>query len=311
LTEVKKKKFPIVDYIALVIGSAIMALGISVFLIDAQVVPGGVSGLSIAIYYLTGSKVSVGLMMWVFNVPLFLWGLKELGRSFAFRTFFSFSLNSLFIDLFRGDIPGLTFIKLQNMQTVKYLFNHDFMFLILLGSIFLGVGLGVIFKFKGTTAGSDIVAAILNKRYGIKPGQAIMMTDFFVIALAGIVIEMTGISQEKSALTLTLYAILSLFISSKIIDFILDGFDYARMAFIISEKSSEISDMVLDDLNRGATGFKTRGLYSNSDREVIMTVVPTKQVGALTEKVKEIDPHAFIIIGNVHEVLGRGFRSRI
>lgn len=306
-----KKTLKIIrDYLLITFGSAIMGLGIGVFLIDAHVVPGGVSGLSMAIYYLTNHQIPVGLLMWVFNIPLFIWGIKELGKSFALRTFYAFSISSFFIDFFRGDFIGFSFIKLQKLDSIVDLAKNDFLFTVLIGAVLLGLGLGIIFKFKGTTAGSDIVAAIMNKRYGIKTGQAIMITDFFIIVLAGFIIEFKGIEVQRPALTLTLYAIFLLFISSKLIDAIIDGFDYARVAYVISNKSDEISEMVLNDIGRGATAFKTRGLYTNTDREVIMTVVPVKVVGELTEKVKEIDPEAFVILNNVHEVLGKGFNRR-
>ena len=299
------------DYIFIAIGSAIMALGIGIFLVDAKVVPGGVSGLSISIYYITNHSVPIGLLMWLFNIPLFLWGLKELGRSFGARTFYAFSLNSFFIDLFRGDIPGFSFIQLQNSFAVRDMLKNDFILYILVGTVLLGLGLGIIFKFKGTTAGSDIIAAIAHKRFGIKPGQAIMFADFFVIVLAGIVIELKGLAELRPALTLTLYALFSLFISSFLIDMIIDGFDYARMALIISNKSKEIGESILYEIGRGATGFKTRGLYKNIENEVIMTVISVKEQAKFTEHVRSIDPDAFIIINNVHEVLGRGFRRRI
>ncbi|MHB9041007.1 MAG: YitT family protein, partial [Melioribacteraceae bacterium] len=164
------KKYPIIDYAAIAFGSAIMAIGIGVFLVDAKVVPGGVSGLAMAIHYLTG--LSVGMLIWIFNIPLFLWGLKELGKQFGMRTFVGFTLNSLFIDLFRGDVPGFNYIRFQDSATIQDLYKNDFLFLILIGSVLIGVGLGIIFKFKGTTAGSDIIASILHKRFGIKPGHA-------------------------------------------------------------------------------------------------------------------------------------------
>lgn len=292
-------------------GAAIMALGIGIFLVDAKVVPGGASGLSMAIHYLSGNTIPVGLAIWVINVPLYIWGLRELGKQFGWRTFYSFSLNSFFIDFFRGDIPGLNFIRLQDSQTVRDLFAHDFFFLILIGSVLLGVGLGIIFKFKGTTAGSDIVAAIMQKKYGTKPGQAIMLTDFFVISVAGLIIEFKGLSPTRPALSLTLYAFFLLFVSSHIIDIIIDGFDYARMALIISDKNEEITARIMNEMSRGATALKSRGIYRNIDREVIMTVITLKELPALTDLVKEIDPGAFVIINNVHEVVGQGFRRRI
>ncbi len=305
------KKYPVLDYIAIAIGAAMMSLGIGVFLVDARVVPGGVSGLSMSLHYLTNGALPVGLTSWLLNVPLFIWGIKELGKSFGVRTFFGFSMSSFFIDFFRGDIPGFHFIRLQETQTIKDLLQNDFLFLILIGAVLLGVGLGIIFKFKGTTAGSDIVAAILKKRFGIKPGQAIMITDLFVISLAGFIIEIKHLSPLRPALSLTLYAIFLLFISARIIDIIIDGFDYARVAYIISDKNDEIAKAIMDDLSRGATAIKARGLYRNIEREIIFTIVSIKELATLTEMIKEIDPDAFVIINNVHEVLGEGFRRRI
>jgi uncharacterized membrane-anchored protein YitT (DUF2179 family) len=308
----KTKRSKIVrDYIGITIGAAIMALGIAVFLMDAYVVPGGVSGLSMTLSYLTNGKIPVGVTMWVLNLPLFFWGMKELGKNFGARTFYGFTLNSLFIDLYRGDIPYLHFIKLNQSQTLIDLRQNDFFFLILVGATLLGIGLGLVFKFKGTTAGSDIIASILHKRFGIKPGEAIMIIDFFIISSAGIVIYLNDLSPTRPAFSLTLYAFFLLFVSSKIVDFVLDGFDYARVAYIISEKTDEIAEAILTDLSRGATALKARGLYKNVDREVLMTVVPIKELVILQEMIKQIDPDAFIIIGNVHEVLGEGFRRRI
>ena len=301
----------IIDYLAIIVGAAIMAIGIGVFLVDAKVVPGGVSGLAMAIYYLSGNKISVGLLIWVFNVPLFLWGLKELGSQFGLRTFIGFTASSFFIDFFRGDIPGLGFIRLQDSQTIKDLYKNDFLFLIIIGAVLIGVGLGIIFKFRGSTAGSDIVAAIMQKRFGTKPGQAIMLTDFFVIAIAGFIIELKNLSPDRPALSLTFYAIFLLFISSRLIDIIIDGFDYARAAFIVTDKYNEIIDMILNKFGRGVTAVKTRGVYRNVEREMIFTVVSIKEVSRLVEVVKEVDPTAFVIIYNVHEVLGEGFRRRI
>ena len=311
MTKLLTGKYPIIDYIAIAIGSAFMALGIGVFLVDAQVVPGGASGLAMAIHYLSGNTLPIGLMIWVINVPLYLWGLKELGKTFGWRTFYGFTLSSFFIDLFRGDIPGLEYIKLQNTQTVKDLLTNDFLFLILIGAALLGLGLGIIFKFKGTTAGSDILAAIMQKRYGIKPGQAIMFVDIFVILLAGFIIEVKELAELRPALSLTLYAVFLLFVSARIVDVIIDGFDYARAAFIISDKYLEIEDAIQNTMSRGATALKSRGLYQNIEREVIVTIVTLKEVSNLQALIKKIDPDAFVIINNVHEVLGNGFRRRI
>lgn len=305
------KKYPVIDYFAIAVGSALMSIGIGVFLVDARVVPGGVSGLAMALYYLSGNKIPIGILIWILNIPLFIWGLKELGKKFGMRTFVGFSLNSFFIDFFRGDIPGFSWLRLQDSQTVRELYQKDFLFLILIGAVLLGVGLGIIFKFKGTTAGSDIIASILHKRFGFKPGQSIMVVDFVVIAFAGFIIDIKNLSPDRPALVLTFYAIFLLFISSRLIDIIIDGFDYARAAYIISDKFDEISESILKNLGRGVTAVNTRGVYKNVEREMLLTVVPLREVTKLVDVVKEVDPTAFVIIYNVHEVLGEGFRRRI
>jgi len=183
--------------------------------------------------------------------------------------------------------------------------------LILLGAALLGIGLGIVFKFRGSTGGSDIVATIMQKRFGIKPGMAIMIIDFFVICLAGLVIDLKDLAGERSAMTLTLYALFLLFVSGRLVDAIIDGFDYARTAFIISDKNDEISKVIVNDFSRGATAIKARGLYRNVDREIIFTVVTLRELGKLTNSIKQIDPQAFVTVNNVHEVLGEGFRRRI
>ena len=310
-SKIQFNKKAVRDYIFIAIGAAIMAIGIGVFLVDAKVVPGGVSGLSMAVYYLTGGAFPIGVTIWLLNIPLFIWGVKELGTQFGTRTFVGFTLNSFFIDFFRGELPGFSFIQLQNTDTILRLRQDDFLFLILLGAALLGIGLGIVFKFRGSTAGSDIVAAIMQKRFGIKPGMAIMIIDFFVIVLAGFIIELKDLAGDRSAMTLTLYALFLLFVSGRLVDAIIDGFDYARAAYIISDKNDEIAEVIMKDFSRGATAVKARGLYRNIDREIIFTVVALRELGKLTNAIKQIDPNAFVTVNNVHEVLGEGFRRRI
>jgi len=307
----KLKNQTFIDYFFITIGAAIMAIGIGVFLVDAKVVPGGVSGLSMAIHYLSSKTIPVGVLIWLLNIPLYIWVVKELGKEFGVKTFYGFTLSAFFIDFFRGESPIIGGFPLHKSQTIADLYNNDFMFLILLGATFLGVGLGLIFKFKGTTAGSDIVAAILNKRFGIKPGMAIILIDFFVILFAGFIIDVKNLADQRPALVLTLYALFLLFISGKIVDVIIDGFDYARSVHIISDKNSEIAKAIMSKLNRGATAVKSRGLYTGTEREVVVTVVTIKQLVKLLEIIREIDSQAFVTIHNVHEVMGEGFRRRV
>lgn len=300
----------IFEYTMITIGAFIMAIGIGVFLIDAHVVPGGVSGLSMTIYYLTDGALPVGLLMWFFNIPLFIWGTREIGGQFGIRTFYGFTMNSFFIDFLRGDFPGIPSLALQKTDTIQYLLNQDFFFLVFWGAATLGLGLGIIFKFKGTTAGSDIIAAIMNRRFGIKPGQAIILVDFFVIILASIVISMKNLQTDVPVVTLALYAFFLLLLSGQLVDLIIDGIDYARSVFIISEKNEDVGREIMNKLSRGATVLKGKGLYHNLDKEIIFTVVAPREIGYLYNIIGEIDPNAFVIVGNVHEVMGEGFKRR-
>lgn len=301
----------VLDYLAILIGAFIMAAGISIFLVDAKVVPGGVSGLAMAIHYLTGGRLPVGLLIWVFNIPLYIWGVRELGKQFGARTFVGFSANAFFIDLLRGEVPGFASLALNQHPAIVQLRQHDFLFLILIGSVLLGLGLGIIFKFRGSTAGSDVLAAVGQKRWGLKPGSVFMVVDSMVIILAGFIIHYKHLEVDKPALTLTLYAFFLLFISSHLVDIIIDGFDYARSAIIISDQADEINQHIIEEMGRGATVVQAEGGYRKQPRKVLYTVLSRKEVGTLVQVVKEIDPAAFVIINNVHEVLGEGFRSRI
>ncbi len=304
-------KMEVKEYIAIAAGAIIMSLGIGVFLVDARVVPGGISGIGMAIYYLTDGAIPVGLSVWTLNIPLYIWGIKVLGKRFGIRTFYGFTINAFFIDFFRGDIPGFGFIRLQDSITVQDLLANDFLFLILIGGSLLGLGLGIVFKFQGTTGGTDIIAAIIHKKHQVKQGMAILILDVFVIIIAGLAIEYKSQPIDKPTLLLVLYALFLGVVSSRIIDIIIDGFDYARQAYIVSDKSGEIARRIMTDLSRGATAIKTRGLYKDVDREMITTIVTLKELRQLTEIIKSIDPDAFVVINNVHEVLGEGFRRRI
>ncbi|MCP3901063.1 MAG: YitT family protein, partial [Desulfobacteraceae bacterium] len=243
------------DYTAIVIGSFLLASGISIFLVEARVIPGGITGLGVAINYATHGFVNIGVAVWLLNIPLFIWGFKVLGKQFGIRTFFGFSVTSLLIDLLRGGIPGLSFVQPYKHEAIQNMLANDFLLFILTGAILVGVGLGIVFKFRGTTGGTDILAAIAQKKLGLKPGNVFMFTDFFIISFGGVIIHLTGISPDKPALTLTLYAFVLLFGAAKLVDVIIEGFDYANSATIISKEYDEISKEIMDKLSRGATAL--------------------------------------------------------
>jgi uncharacterized membrane-anchored protein YitT (DUF2179 family) len=282
-----KAKQVIYEYIGLMVGALIMALALVFFLIPAKIAPGGVSGLAIVLNVLYG--LPVGVVMLLFNVPLYLMGLKLLGKTFGVRTLFAFIWVSIFTD-------GITELLGKPVATTEPLLASIF------GGVILGIGLGVVFRYKGTTAGSDIVGQIINKYTNVSVGIGIMFVDFFVITLAGIAFK---------DVNLALYGFISLYFSSKVLDLILDGFDYARSFHIISEKQDEIIELITKDMNRGGTELKGTGFYTRQARNVLYTVVTRREVATLRQEILKIDPRAFVIISNVHEVLGEGFRKRI
>ncbi len=304
------------EYTMITIGSLIAALGLGPFLVEANVVPGGVTGISMAINFVWDG-ISVGTLILLLNIPLFIWGVKELGNAFGIRTLYGFVTNSLFIDLLRGEF--CKFIKadwwtfhgwaLQNADTIRYMLKNDFFFFMLVGTILVGIGLGLIFKFKGTTAGTEIVCAILKKKFGIKPGTSMLAVDFIVISMATLILYFNP-QSEIPVFVLAMYALASLYGQSVILDHVVYGFDYAKNMMIMSNKNEEISHYIMEKLDRGVTAFYARGLYTNKDREVLMTIVSPNDARDLAPHIRSLDPNAFIILSNVHEVIGEGFRSR-
>ena len=299
------------------IGSLISAIGLGLFLVEANVVPGGVTGISMAINFVWDG-ISVGTLILLLNIPLFIWGVKELGNAFGIRTLYGFVTNSLFIDMFRGEL--FKFIKadwwtfhgwaLQETDTIQYMMKNDFFFFMLVGTFLVGIGLGLIFKFKGTTAGTEIVCAIFKKKFGIKPGVSMLAVDFVVISIATVILYLNP-QSDIPVLVLALYALASLYGQSFFLDRVIYGFDYAKNMMIMSSKNEEISKYIMEKLDRGVTAFYARGLYTNKDREVLMTIVsPNDARDLMPKEIKKLDPNAFVILSNVHEVIGEGFRSR-
>jgi uncharacterized membrane-anchored protein YitT (DUF2179 family) len=311
LKRINLKKIKLIrDYIAITLGCLLIACGISIFTIDARIIPGGVTGIAITLNFISNNAIGVGVSLWLMNLPLFIWGLKRLGREFGMRTFFGFTVSSFFIDLLRGEVPGLTFIRLHELPTIQNMLANDFLLYITTGGILVGFGLGIVFKFRATTGGIDIVAAIAKQKFALKPGQVFIVLNIFIVSFGAISIHLKGLSPDRPAVTLALYSIIIIVASSRLIDKIIDGFDYANSATIISVKYDEISREIMRSISRGATAIRGRGLYLNVEREIIFTVVTRRELPRLIHTVKNIDPHAFVIINNVHEVLGEGFKPR-
>lgn len=269
------------NYLGITLGAVLTAIALNMFLIPNKVAAGGVSGFATVLHYLLG--LPVGMTMLALNVPLFLISIKILGAKFGANTLFGAAVLSVAIDLSAPYMPVLT---------------NDLLLSSLYGGVLAGVGMGLVFRFKGTTAGTDLLAAILNKLFKVSVGQALLSVDFFVITFAGIAFA----SAE-----LSLYALISLFVTSQIIDLIQEGPSTSKAFFIISGEPEAVARKILEEMDRGVTFLQGRGGYTGESREVLFCVVTTSEVTKLKDIVNSIDGKAFVIVADVHDVLGEGF----
>jgi len=285
----QKIKTIAIDYFAINLGLMIAAIGIGLFLVPAQIAAGGVSGIATIIYHY--AKFPVGMTMLILNIPLFLLGLKVFGRAYGAKTLFGTVMMSVYIDLFRAFIDPsklIDFTKGGNMVLAP-----------IFGGIILGIGLGIVMKFGGSTGGTDILAMTLQKYLKIPMGYAMMSIDVIVLITAA-----TVFGLEKG-----LYAIIGLFTIGTMINKVFEGISYSKLVYIISDEYEEIREMILVDLTSGGTAINGEGLYTNEDKRLIMTVMRNKEIHELNTRVHEIDPKAFVIVSEVYEVLGEGFKE--
>lgn len=263
-----------------------MALGIVIFLSPNKIAAGGVSGLAIVIHHTL--SLPIGVTMLVFNIPLFLIGVKFLGKRFGVRTLIGMLVFSLGTDFFD---------KVLNLQPVT---THPLL-ATLYGGLLVGVGLGFVFKYQASTGGSDIVAQIFSNKGILTAGTTFILIDFFVISLAGFFFK--GIEYA-------LWGFVALYVSSKVVDIIISGMGYLKSCFVISDKPEEIKNEIYKRMNRGVTYFHGIGGYEGIEKKVIFTTVTRREVAKLRDIVSEIDPDAFVTIQQVHQVMGEGFKEQ-
>jgi uncharacterized membrane-anchored protein YitT (DUF2179 family) len=271
----------------IVLGCAISGLAYALFLIPHHFVPGGVSGLAIILNYFL--KLPVGATIIVLNIPIFLFGLRTMGKKYVLKSLIGMVLSSVMIDLF------FEVLKVRSATDNKVLAS-------IYGGILLGIGLGLVFRGRASTGGSDIIGMVISKYTGISIGFGILVADFLVIAASGFAFR---------DLEAPLYGYIVLFLSTKVIDMILEGWNYSKLVLITSTRTAEIEDFILNTLERSGTALRSRSLYLNREGEIILTVIHRKQLAELRDFVREIDPQAFLIINDTYDVLGKGFKSTL
>ncbi|MCF6171524.1 MAG: YitT family protein [Bacteroidales bacterium] len=274
------------SYSLILVGSFILAAGFVLFITPYKIVPGGVYGISIVLHYLFGTPV--GLVALAFDIPLTLIGIKVLGPRFGIKTVVGFVFTAVFVD-------GLTYF-----YGTEALVKDDALLSSIFGGLFMGVGLGMIFKARATSGGTDIVAMMISKYTRLPVGQLMILVDS-VIVLLGLLV----FGDWK----IPLYSLIVIFITGKVIDTILEGMNYDKVLFIISDKSEEIRTKIIHDLNRGGTLIKGEGLYNSSERKIVFTVANRRETVILQDYINSIDPFAFVTVLNANEILGNGFRS--
>lgn len=284
-----------ISYTLIVIGSIILAAGFVFFISPYKIVPGGVYGIAIVIHYLTEGMLSwapsgfpIGLMGLILNIPLTIIGIRVLGPRFGVKTVVGFVLTSVFMD------------------TITYLFGEaplvagDALLSSIFGGVMVGLGLGLIFKSKATSGGSDIIAMMLAKYTKLPLGQLMIYVDSAIVLIGLVVFEDWKIP---------LYSWIVIYITGKTIDIVLQGMSVDKTLFIVSDKFVEIRERIINDLHRGGTYIPGKGMYNGSDKTIIFTVVTRREMALLQEFIHEIDPRAFLTVLEANEILGEGFRS--
>lgn len=272
------------DYLFIAVGCALFAIGFDLFLEPHSINIGGMSGLAMILVSISGWG-SVGIVTALLNIPLFLTGYKILGKRFFFGSLFGMLLSSLFLDLFR-------FLPIPQTETLLSA---------IFGGVMSGAGLGLVFMAHASTGGSDIIARLLKKRLpDLKMGKLMLLVDLVVVTLTGVVFH---------DLTRTLYSTIVLYVSSEVIDALIYGFDYSSVALIITERHQDVYQAIDEQLQHGVTFLDGHGAYTGASKTVIMTAVRRRQVTELKQIVERIDPNAFMILQDAHQVLGHGFKK--
>ncbi|MBW6514721.1 MAG: YitT family protein [Candidatus Syntrophosphaera sp.] len=288
-------------------GALLLAIGYSWFLLPYNMAPGGVGGLSQIINYYFG--IPNGVSMIIINIPLFIIGFVFIGKTFGAKSIFGMLASSAFTDLVNiKTLAGWGWMDLsqhthvfQGRQIHAYLGPEDLLLSAIAGSVVLGLGLGLIFRSRGSTGGTDIPVALIKQKAGLSIG-----TGYYIVE-TGIILAVAIFLKDPKIL---IWGYINLFISTKITDLASEGLPYTKGVYVISPEVNEIKEDIYKELERGVTFFKGYGGYEKKEVDILFCVLNRRQVPQLTDIVKDIDPEAFMIVTDVHDVLGYGFRSR-
>ena len=281
----EKTKQIMLDILAAVFGSAFVAIGVALFTAPNNIAPGGVSGLATAVASLLNNKVTIGILSLIFNIPIVIMGLKKLGLRPIITTLLATVLLSVFIDLAGMISKGYT--------------NNTLMAAVA-GGVFCGIGTGILFIRGSSTGGTDLLSLVLKVYFpNMEVGRILLIVDGLVVLFAVIIFH---------DIEVALYSVVTIFVSSRVVDAIVQGIDYAKVVYVITEKGEELSRVLIEKTDRSTTIIPAQGGYTGRDKSVLMIVVRRNEFYQTLGIIKEVDRAAFIIATSATEVHGEGFK---
>ena len=296
------------------LGCILMGTGFVLFVNPYNFVPGGVYGMGIVLHNIFPS-VQVGTFGYMFDIPLMITAMLVFGGQFGTRTV----LAALFTPGFMNVLTRLVYPTPEAVESLdpalllggRLNLSDDLLLTCIIGAVIIGVGQGIVVRQQATTGGTDIVAMLLQKFAGIKFSTGIFLADGFVV-LSGLVVIGFGLGTGEAdprGWMLTLYSLITIYITSRVIAYLLNGASYDKLLFIISDHHEQLKRFIIEDLDRSATYIKSKGMYTDALRDMIFLVVSRKEVRLVQHKIKEIDPSAFVVVTDAYETFGEGFKQ--
>lgn len=303
------------SWMGIFVGCSIMAIGFVFFINPYNFVPGGVYGASIVMHNIFPS-IQVGTFGYMFDIPLLILSLVLLGAKLGARTIVA-SLFTPFVMNVLSELVYPTQEALQSLDPSMMLggmldLSDHLMLACLMGSVLIGVGCGIVVKSQATTGGTDIVAMILQKYANIRFSNGILIVDAIVVAFGLLVIGFgigTADDSTQPSWHLSFYSLIAIYVTSRVLAYVINGAKDDKLVFVIgSGDMTELNRFILEDLDRSATYIKSRGLYSNKEKEMLFLVVRNKEVNSVKHKIKEVDPRAFVVVTDAYDTFGEGWK---
>lgn len=283
------------SYVLILFGAFLIATAFVLFITPYKIVPGGVYGAGVVFNYLFPS-IQVGTWGLMMDVPLLITALLLFGRVFGAKTIFAAVSCPIIMD-------AMTYIVGSDPATMlggSIDLSNDVLLSCLFGGVIMGAGISLILKSRATSGGTDIVAMIVSRYAHIPIARALMIVDSLVVVFGLLVLGDWKVP---------LYSLVTIFVSTKVIDFVLEGGSGDKLIFILSEHHHDIRNFILEDLSRGGTYIHAAGMYTNAPKEMIFVVISRREMPLLQDRVRQSDPQAFMIVVNAHETLGDGFKT--